>query len=302
MVGPVIYTFGSEEQKAQHLPSIRDGSILWCQGYSEPGSGSDLASLKTSAVKDGDDYVVNGQKIWTTGAHRADWMFCLVRTDTSSKPQEGISFLLIDMKTPGIEVRAIRTIDGLHHLNEVYFTDVRVPIANLVGEENAGWTYAKFLLSNERASIAGTAEIRAALVRLEAIRQTMAEQCGDSFDAKDAARKLAELNIRLDALDMTERRSLSDQGQIGLRAGLPLKLLGSHLKQDVAEFGVSMMGQAANPKAGYEDEMRTSDNQPDPRRDGPNIVEGYMIGRSWTILGGTSEVQRGIMSKMVLGL
>ena len=144
MVGPVICAFGTDEQKAEHLPHILDGSRFWCQGYSEPGSGSDLASLRTAAVRDGDDYVVNGQKIWTTQAHIADWIFCLVRTSTEGKPQEGISFLLIDMKTPGIEVKPIYSIDGDHHLNEVYFTDVRVPVTNLVGNENEGWTYAKY--------------------------------------------------------------------------------------------------------------------------------------------------------------
>ena len=302
MVGPVIYTFGSDEQKQQHLPSILDGSVQWCQGYSEPGSGSDLASLKTAAKKEGDEYVVNGQKIWTTGAHTADWMFCLVRTDTSSTPQSGISFLLIDMKTPGIEVRPIRTIDGLHHLNEVYFTDVRVPVSNLVGEENKGWTYAKFLLSNERASIAGTAEIRSALTRIDAIRQDISARSGPSFDDNEMRRKISELKIRLDALDYTERRALSDDGPAGQRIGMPLKLLGSDLKQDVAEFGVSMMATSVLPSANSEFLHADQDNMPAPEQQGPNILEGYMIGRSWTILGGTSEVQRGIMSKFVLGL
>ncbi|MAA50541.1 MAG: pimeloyl-CoA dehydrogenase large subunit, partial [Gammaproteobacteria bacterium] len=141
MVGPVIYTFGTQAQKDQHLPSILDGSVWWCQGYSEPGSGSDLASLKTSAVRDGDHYVVNGQKIWTTNAHKADWIFALVRTDPDAKAQRGISFLLIDMNTPGLEVKPIVSIDGMHHLNQVFFEDVRVPVENLIGEENAGWTY-----------------------------------------------------------------------------------------------------------------------------------------------------------------
>ena len=157
MVGPVIYSFGTQEQKDRHLPGILDGSTWWCQGYSEPGSGSDLASLKTQAVRDGDEYVVNGQKIWTTNAHMADWIFALVRTDNEDKPQRGISFLLIDMNTPGIEVRPIVSIDGFHHLNEVYFTDVRVPVANRIGDENKGWTYAKFLLGHERTGIAGVA-------------------------------------------------------------------------------------------------------------------------------------------------
>ena len=302
MVGPVIYSFGSDDLKERHLLSIRDGSVLWCQGYSEPGAGSDLASLRTSAVKDGDAYVVNGQKIWTTGAHEADWMFCLVRTDTEAVPQAGISFLLIDMKSPGIEVRPIRTIDGLHHLNEVYFTDVRVPVENLVGEENKGWTYAKFLLANERASIAGTAEIRAALHRIDLIRQDLADRGGASFPDDDVRRQIAELKIRLDALDYTERRALSDDGPEGQRIGLPLKLLGSHLKQDVAEVGVSLLANEVIPVAQSDTGQVDRQNSQNPYHDGPNIFEGYMIGRAWTILGGTSEVQRGIMSKLVLGL
>jgi len=157
MVGPVIYTFGNEEQKKRFLPGILSGDDWWCQGYSEPGAGSDLASLKTRAVRDGDHYVVNGHKIWTTLAQFADWMFCLVRTDPDAKAQEGISFLLIDMKTPGITVRPIITMDGAHEVNEVFLEDVRVPVENRIGEENKGWTYAKFLLGNERSGIAGVA-------------------------------------------------------------------------------------------------------------------------------------------------
>ena len=173
MVGPVIYTFGTQEQKDQHLPGVLDGSTWWCQGYSEPGSGSDLASLKTTAVREGDTYVVNGQKIWTTNAHKADWIFALVRTDTECKPQRGISFLLIDMKTPGLDVKPIVSIDGMHHLNEVYFTDVRVPVTNLIGEENKGWTYAKFLLGHERSGIAGVAGSKRAVQALKEISKNV---------------------------------------------------------------------------------------------------------------------------------
>ena len=154
MVGPVIYTFGSEEQKAKYLPAIRESTVWWCQGYSEPGSGSDLASLRTKADKEGDHYIVNGSKTWNTMGHWADWIFCLVRTDSKSKPQEGISFLLIDMKTPGITVKPIIMADGGHEVNEVFFDNVSVPVANLVGKENEGWTCAKFLLANERLGIA----------------------------------------------------------------------------------------------------------------------------------------------------
>ena len=170
MVGPVIYTFGSEAQKAQHLPAILKSDVFWCQGYSEPGSGSDLASLRTRAVQDGDEYVVNGSKIWTSGAHNADWIFALVRTDPeAAKQQQGISFLLIDMDSPGIEVRPIVSMDGGHYLNQVFFTDVRVPVSNRVGEENRGWTYAKFLLGNERSGIAGVSKSRMKVERLKEI-------------------------------------------------------------------------------------------------------------------------------------
>ena len=170
MVGPVIYTFGNEEQKNKHLPGIISGDVFWCQGYSEPGSGSDLASLKTTAVKEGDHYIVNGQKTWTTLAQYADWIFCLVRTNPDAeKPQQGISFLLIDMKTPGITVRPIKLMDGSHEVNETWFDNVRVPAENLIGEENMGWTYAKFLLAHERSGIAGVARSKKALERIKQI-------------------------------------------------------------------------------------------------------------------------------------
>ena len=154
MVGPVIYTFGSDEQKERFLPGIRSSEVAWCQGYSEPGAGSDLANLRTRAVREGDHYIVNGQKTWTSFAHWGDWIFCLVRTNPDAKPQEGISFLLIDMKTPGITVRPIIMLDGAHHVNDVFFDNVKVPVANRIGKENEGWTCAKFLLANERLGIA----------------------------------------------------------------------------------------------------------------------------------------------------
>ena len=172
MVGPVIYTFGSEAQKAKFLPRILSGDDWWCQGYSEPGAGSDLASLRCRAVREGDHYVVNGQKTWTTLAQYADWIFCLVRTDPTAKPQEGISFLLIDMKSPGITVKPIIILDGAREVNEVFFDNVKVPAENLVGEENKGWTYAKFLLAHERSGLAGASRSRAALTRLKAIART----------------------------------------------------------------------------------------------------------------------------------
>jgi len=172
MVGPVIYTFGNDTQKQKFLPRILSGEDWWCQGYSEPGSGSDLASVRTKAVRDGDHYIVNGHKTWTTLAQHADWIFCLVRTDSSAKPQAGISFLLIDMKSPGVTVRPIITIDGSHEVNDVFLEDVRVPAGNLIGEENKGWTYAKFLLGNERTSMAGIGRSTRYLERLKHIVRT----------------------------------------------------------------------------------------------------------------------------------
>ena len=304
MVGPVIYTFGTEQQKDQHLAGIRDGSVFWCQGYSEPGSGSDLASLRTSAIRDGDDFIVNGQKIWTTQAHFADWIFCLVRTSTEGKPQEGISFLLIDMKTPGVEVKPIYTIDGEHHLNEVYFSDVRVPVSNLVGEENKGWTYAKFLLMNERVGIAGTGRLRSGLGNLMAIHNHLNETAASSYDGDDVARKHAELSVRLDALEALEARALTAEEGSGesMILPLPLKLLGTHLQQDVADLGVEILGYSAMPRTGYGFGENDSSNEPNYRAKGPGLTSFMLSGRASTIYGGSSEVQRGIMSKFVLGL
>ncbi len=300
MIGPVIHTFGTEAQKAQHLPGIRDGSVFWCQGYSEPGAGSDLASLKTRAVRDGDDYVVNGQKIWTTQAHWADWIFCLVRTDAHVKPQAGISFLLIDMRTPGITVRPIISIDGLHHLNEVFFSDVRVPAANLIGAENNGWTYAKFLLANERAGLAGTAHLRVLLGHLRARAEALAE--AGSFDFDSFARKHASLSIDVAALEALERRALlAPAGSADATTlAMPLKVLGTTLQQQVAELGIEIAGPETLPCAGTAGVAAS--NQPDHNVSGPVLMEHYLFKRAASIYGGTSEMQRGIMAKAVLGL
>ena len=207
MVGPVIYTFGNEAQKKKFLPRILSGEDWWCQGYSEPGSGSDLASVRTKAVRDGDHYVVNGHKTWTTLAQHADWIFCLVRTDAAAKPQAGISFLLIDMKSPGVTVRPIITIDGSHEVNDVFLEDVRVPVENLIGEENKGWTYAKFLLGNERTSMAGIGRSTRYLNRLKQIVRTEIDEDDPSFGefVKDIAR--VELDVlALEATELARRR------------------------------------------------------------------------------------------------
>lgn len=298
MVAPVIYTFGSDEQKAQHLPAILNSEIWWCQGYSEPGAGSDLAALQTKAERDGDDYIVNGAKIWTTYAQYADWIFCLVRTSTEGKKQEGISFLLIDMKTPGITVNKIPTIDEKHTLNEVQFENVRVPVANRIGEENKGWTYAKALLAHERTSIAGVGDSKLKLRTIREHARLERTESGCMLDDPDFSGRLAAVEIDLMALEFLELRSLASdsagQGP-GTESSL-LKLRGTEIQQelqslhmDLAAYyqGVFLDGLAADQIGhGYGDEARVS----------------YMYGRASTIFGGSNEVQRNITSKYVLGL
>ena len=295
MVGPVIYSFGNEEQKKEHLPHIIQGTRFWCQGYSEPGSGSDLASLKTRVVRDGDDYVVNDQKIWTTHAHFADWMFCLVRTDPDAKKQRGISFLLIDMKSPGIEVRPIRSIDGKHHLNEVFFTNVRVPASNLVGEENMGWTYAKFLLVNERAGVANVAGSRLDLARLRAYAKSTEHFVSPPINDPTIAKAIAQLDDRLEALDALEERSMAapSQSMDAIKLGAPLKLLGSELQQDIAELAVKVAGPAALPMSA--DGATVSAYGEFGQRE----MASFLFGRSHSIYGGTSEVQKNIMAQLL---
>ncbi|MFK7916031.1 MAG: acyl-CoA dehydrogenase family protein [Pseudomonadales bacterium] len=304
MVGPVIYSFGSDAQKAQHLPGILDGTVWWCQGYSEPGSGSDLASLKTSAVKDGDDYIVNGQKIWTTNAHNADWIFALVRTDTQSKPQSGISFLLIDMNTPGLEVKPIVSIDGLHHLNEVYFTDVRVPISNRIGEENKGWTYAKFLLGHERTGIAAVARSQRSVRNLTQIAEQERGSDGACL-ADDPAfmTRLRACEVQLSSLAALEARviaAMAAGSAPGPEASM-LKIVGTEIQQALQILRVEAAAHYALP---FElDQMRGDANQPPP---GPEYavraVSDYNFGRAASIYGGSNEIQRNVIAKAVLGL
>lgn len=304
MVGPVIYTFGTDEQKKQHLPGIMDGSLWWCQGYSEPGSGSDLASLKTSAVRDGDNYIVNGQKIWTTNAHKADWIFALVRTDKECKPQQGISFLLIDMNSPGIEVKPIVSIDGLHHLNEVYFTDVQVPVGNRIGEENKGWTYAKFLLGHERAGIAGVASSRRAIQALREISNQESDGNGQTL-AQDShfVRQVSQAEIKLEALAGIESKILSAMSggkTVGAEASA-LKILGSELQQILEELRVKAVAYYAMP---FDvDQIR---GESDGNCIGPKYsvtaVSDHNFGRASTIYGGSNEIQRNVIAKGVLEL
>ena len=304
MVGPVIYTYGTDEQKAQHLPGILDGSTWWCQGYSEPGSGSDLASLRTRAVRDGDEYVVSGQKIWTTNAHKSDWIFVLVRTDADSKPQQGITFLLVDMSTPGVEVKPIVSIDGLHHLNETYFTDVRVPVGNRIGEENKGWSYAKFLLGHERTGIAGVSGSRRAVEALKSIAGQEPTGSGGTLVAdSDFMARLGQIQIELEALAQTEARLLASYqsgGSAGDAASM-LKILGTQVQQSLEELRVEAVQHYALPF----DLARISGDTSEPAI-GPDYavraVSDYNFGRAHSIYGGSNEIQRNVIAKAVLGL
>ncbi|ALJ13054.1 acyl-CoA dehydrogenase family protein [Sphingopyxis macrogoltabida] len=302
MVGPVIYTFGTPEQKAHFLPRILSGEDWWCQGYSEPGSGSDLASLRTAAVKDGDDYIVNGQKTWTTLAQHADWGFFLVRTDKEAKQQEGISFLLIDMKSPGITVRPIITLGGEHEVNEVWLEDVRVPQSQRVYEENKGWTCAKFLLAHERTGIAGVAASKRGIEKVKAIART--ELDGDQPLIANAffKRKLAELEIDLTALEFTELRSLAGPNAgkgPGPESSL-LKIKGSEIQQRLTELTLEAVGHYGAP---YFRGFGEGDNE---HPIGPDYAHRaaptYFNMRKTTIYGGSNEIQRNIIAKMVLGL
>ena len=302
MVGPVICAFGTDAQKAKYLPDIAGNRTWWCQGYSEPDAGSDLASLRTRAIRDGDHYVVNGAKTWTTGAHWADMMFCLVRTDTGVKPQEGISFVLVDMRDPGVEVRPIVTIDGGREINTVHLTDVKVPVEDRVGEENRGWTCAKFLLGHERFGIARLAESKARLSYLKEIARR--HRVGGTLLADDAdfMHRVAETEIELAALEFTELRALMDaeRGKApGVEANM-LKVRGTEVQQKLSELLMKAMGYYALPHV--PEAMEYGWNEAPV---GPGHVAGpaaaYFDTRKTSIYGGTNEIQRNIIAKAVLG-
>jgi alkylation response protein AidB-like acyl-CoA dehydrogenase len=302
MVGPVIYTFGTPEQKARFLPGILSGDDWWCQGYSEPGAGSDLASLRTRAVRDGDHYVVNGQKTWTTLAQHADWGFFLVRTDTESKPQEGISFLLIDMKSPGVTVRPIITLGGEHEVNEVWLEDVRVPVENRIYEENKGWTCAKFLLAHERTGIAGVARSKRGVERIKTIARSEMDGDRPLLANPFFKRKVAELEIDLSALEYTELRTLASEASgrgPGPESSL-LKIKGTEIQQRLTELALEAVGHYGAP---YFRGFGEGDNE---HPIGPDYAHRaaptYFNGRKTSIYGGSNEIQRNIIAKMVLGL
>jgi alkylation response protein AidB-like acyl-CoA dehydrogenase len=304
MLASVLLAFGSDKQKDYYLPRMLSGEDFWCQGYSEPGAGSDLASLKTRAVRDGDHYVINGQKTWTTLGHLADWIFVLCRTDaTAKKPQEGISFILVDMKTPGVEVKPIITMDGGHEVNETWFTDVRVPVENLVGEENKGWTYAKYLLIHERSGIAGVARSKMGVKRLKEIASTELDLGEPLIRNPDFARKIAELEVDLTALEFTELRTLAAESQ-GRGAGPEsslLKIKGTEIQQRITELTLEAVGVYGAPY--FRGFPRVGDNAFPIGPDYAHMAAPlYANMRKTSIYGGSNEIQRNIITKTVLGL
>jgi alkylation response protein AidB-like acyl-CoA dehydrogenase len=301
MVGPVLYTFGTEAQKNRYLPAILNSDTWWCQGYSEPNAGSDLASLKTRAVRDGDHYIINGTKMWTTEAHWADMMHCLVRTDSSGRKQQGITFLLIDMKTPGVSVQPIVTLDGVHHTNQTWFDNVRVPIENRVGDEGAGWSIAKFLLARERSFIADTGnKIRL----LRQIKATVASNAAWlSADQRAVQRdRLARIEADFTALLALERdyvEEWSSGHDDGIGASV-LKIRGTEILQAMTEFWRDAHGAYG---ACYDAGLRASGaglSSPAPWVQASASNYSYLYARCWSIFGGTNEVQRNIIAAKLL--
>ncbi|MEB0139114.1 MULTISPECIES: acyl-CoA dehydrogenase family protein [unclassified Undibacterium] len=301
MVAPVIMAFGNQAQKDYYLPRILNCDDWWCQGYSEPGSGSDLASLKTRAERDGDFYIVNGQKTWTTLAQHADMIFCLVRTEPNGRKQEGISFLLIDMKTPGITVRPIIMLDEDHEVNEVFFDNVKVPVQNLIGEENKGWTYAKYLLGHERTNIAAVGRAKRELQFLKRIAGEQQKNGLPLIDDAVFANKVAQLEIELMALEITVLRVISqDSGKPGPEASL-LKIKGTEIQQILTELMLEAVGPYGLPfdTAFLEGEQAHSVTGDD---DAAALASYYFNYRKTSIYGGSNEIQKNIITQMILGL
>lgn len=292
MLGPVLLKFGTEEQKATILPRILDGTDWWCQGYSEPGAGSDLASLKTRAIRDGDDYIINGQKTWTTLGQHADKIFCLVRTSTEGKPQEGISFILVDIKTPGIEMRPIRLLEGGYEVNEVFFTDVRVPASNMVGEENQGWTIAKYLLTHERTGIAGVGYSTQALIELRALARKLTRRGKPLAEDPIFMSKVTEVEIDLEAMRITNLRMLSGGGAMGTVSSM-LKIKGTVIRQAINDLARRALGPAACPFPS-EDVLGNLAVAPP---EAANNAASYFNNRKLSIFGGSNEIQRNIITK-----
>jgi alkylation response protein AidB-like acyl-CoA dehydrogenase len=303
MVGPVIMKFGNPAQQEYFLPRILNGEHWWCQGYSEPGAGSDLASLKTRAERRGNTYIVNGQKTWNTLGHFADWIFCLVRTDTGARPQAGISFLLIDMRTPGITVRPIPLIDGEHEVNEIWFDNVEVPSNNLIGEENEGWTYAKYLLTHERVNIAQVGQARRELKRLQQLAATRREGGGRLLDNVRFRDRLAEVEIDLMALELTVLRVLAAEAKRrdpGPESSV-LKIRGSELQQALSELNMQALGHYALPSIPEALDAGWNGEPADAAIWAP-LTGRYFNQRKSSIFSGSNEIQRNIIAQRILGL
>ncbi|RKR70061.1 hypothetical protein C8C94_4601 [Acidovorax sp. 94] len=307
MLGPVLIKFGNEAQKQYWLPRILSGEDWWCQGYSEPGAGSDLASVKTTAVRvtdeTGDHYIVNGQKTWTTQGQHANMIFCLVRTDREAKAQSGISFLLVDMQSPGVELRPIRTLDGDKEVNEVFFTDVKVPVENLVGEENKGWTYAKYLLTYERTGIAGVGFCIAALAKLKVVAAKVMKN-GQPLDQDPLfAARMAQVEIDLENMKTTNLRviaAVAGGGVPGAESSM-LKIRGTEIRQEILSLIRRAVGPYALPfieEAQYEGHA----DEPVGPKEAATAAANYFNYRKLSIFGGSNEIQKNIISKMILGL
>jgi len=308
MCAPVLMAFGSDEQKAEHLPHMRNATRWWCQGYSEPGSGSDLAALQMRADRDGDDYILNGSKIWTTLAQHADWIFCLVRTSQEQKRQDGISFVLVDMTTPGISVRPLPTLEGplegLQEINQVFFDNVRVPVKNRVGEEGKGWTYAKYLLEFERGN-AYAPGLKAALKKVKTIAaKTLADDGRPLIQDTEFRRKLADMQIQIDSLNATELLAFAGR-ESGARMGAissMLKCQGSETQQAITELALEAVGINASPYVG-DGLVEQASNEMKPGVDYAWPVAGsYFNYRKTSIYAGSNEIQHNIMAKAILGL
>ncbi|CAG9167884.1 Putative acyl-CoA dehydrogenase FadE17 [Cupriavidus laharis] len=304
LLGPVLNAFASPEQKAEHLPHIFSGTRLWCQGFSEPGSGSDLASLRTRADRDGDHYVVNGQKIWTSYAHEADWIFLLVRTDQEARKQAGITFLLVDMKTPGITVRPIRSIDDCHHLNETFFDNVRVPVANRIGAEGDGWKITKFLLNNEHATAADLPILKRYLMEIRKLAASQKAGRNSLIARHEFALRLARFDAEVNAIAMMVKRVAAmeqDHSPAAHAMGSMLKIRGTELQQRMSEFLVESLGDYG--AVAYPEPHAEGAEPPLPMQGmGRGIANEMFFRRASTIYGGTSEVQRGIIAKAVFQL
>ncbi len=306
MIGPVLIQFGTEEQKSRFLQRAKNLDDWWCQGFSEPGAGSDLAALKTAARREGEHYIVNGSKIWTSTAHNADWCFVLVRTNpNAAKRQEGISFLLVDMKTPGITIRPIVSIDGAHHLNEVFFDDVKVPVSMRVHEENRGWDVAKYLLGNERTGIARLGKSRERIAAAKQMAREVSSNGKKLIQNDDFRRRVAQIEVDMKALQITQYRVVSAYAK--QRDGRPdplssvLKVKGTELLQATTELAMDVGGPLAMPV--WSQELAAMANEPDALAEGLEQSTGnYLFLRAASIYGGTNEIQKNILTKAVLRL